>query len=141
MVAKLPIQGINIHLLHLLRNTALVKLWEQGNWNFYHRIIYQACCRYFGNTSPGNDCSSINGDGPPDLLIGPMWSRKKWEVLNGIEAELKAGIRGKENIGVDRLSLIKIKTFSYDDQLGFIRKGFFSKKLLLFLNFVMLAHQ
>ncbi|MGQ0515315.1 SpaA isopeptide-forming pilin-related protein, partial [Bacillus sp. D-CC] len=29
----------------------------------------------------------ITGDGPPDLMIGPMWSLNKWEVLNSIDAE------------------------------------------------------
>ena len=31
----------------------------------------------------------ITGDGPIDLLIGPMWSVTKWEVLNGIDQELE----------------------------------------------------
>ena len=31
----------------------------------------------------------LTGDAPRDLLIGPTWSLKKWEVLNGIDAELK----------------------------------------------------
>ena len=29
----------------------------------------------------------ITGDGPLDLMIGPMWSLNKWEVLNSIDAE------------------------------------------------------
>lgn len=32
----------------------------------------------------------LTGDAPRDLLIGPMWSLKKWEVLNAIDAELVA---------------------------------------------------
>ena len=32
----------------------------------------------------------ITGDGPIDLMIGPMWSVNKWEVLNGIDAELES---------------------------------------------------
>jgi radical SAM superfamily enzyme len=31
----------------------------------------------------------ITGDGPIDLMIGPMWSVNKWEVLNAIDDELK----------------------------------------------------
>ncbi len=27
----------------------------------------------------------LTGDAPRNLLIGPMWSLKKWEVLNAIE--------------------------------------------------------
>ena len=31
----------------------------------------------------------ITGDAPSDMLIGPMWSLNKWEVLNAIEAEMR----------------------------------------------------
>lgn len=31
----------------------------------------------------------ITGDGPLELMIGPMWSASKWDVLNGIDRELK----------------------------------------------------
>ena len=31
----------------------------------------------------------ITGDAPRDMLIGPMWSLNKWEVLNAIEAEMR----------------------------------------------------
>ena len=31
----------------------------------------------------------ITGDGPIDLMIGPMWSVNKWEVLNAIDDELQ----------------------------------------------------
>jgi len=31
----------------------------------------------------------ITGDGPIDLMVGPMWSVNKWEVLNAIDNELK----------------------------------------------------
>ena len=30
----------------------------------------------------------LTGDAPWDSLIGPMWSLKKWEVLNAIDQEL-----------------------------------------------------
>jgi uncharacterized protein len=31
----------------------------------------------------------LTGDAPREMLIGPMWSLKKWEVLNAIDAELE----------------------------------------------------
>jgi radical SAM superfamily enzyme len=31
----------------------------------------------------------ITGDAPRDTLVGPMWSLKKWEVLNAIDHELE----------------------------------------------------
>ena len=31
----------------------------------------------------------LTGDGKIDELVGPLWSLKKWEVLNAIDDELK----------------------------------------------------
>ena len=31
----------------------------------------------------------LTGDAPRELLIGPMWSLKKWEVLNTIDNGLE----------------------------------------------------
>jgi radical SAM superfamily enzyme len=31
----------------------------------------------------------VTGDAPRETIIGPVWSLKKWEVLNAIDAELK----------------------------------------------------
>ena len=31
----------------------------------------------------------LTGDGKKEDLVGPMWSLKKWEVLNAIDDELK----------------------------------------------------
>ena len=44
----------------------------------------------------------LTGDGKKDDLVGPLWSLKKWEVLNSIDDELKRrnsyqGIKYKNN--------------------------------------------
>ena len=41
----------------------------------------------------------ITGDGPIDLMVGPMWSVNKWEVLNEIDNELarRNSYQGKMN--------------------------------------------
>ncbi|HEN2504816.1 TPA: TIGR01212 family radical SAM protein, partial [Streptococcus agalactiae] len=31
----------------------------------------------------------ITGDAPRHMLIGPMWSLNKWEVLNAIDKEME----------------------------------------------------
>lgn len=89
-VADMDVQGIKIHLLHLLRKTPMVKQYEAGLLQFlekdqYVRLIVDA----LEILPPEMIVHRLTGDGPPDLLIGPMWSRKKWEVLNAIDAELK----------------------------------------------------
>lgn len=89
-VAKLDVQGIKIHLLHLLRKTAMVKQYEKGLLEFMDLQTYiNLVCDQLEVIPPSMVVHRLTGDGPADLMIGPMWSLNKWEVLNGIDAELK----------------------------------------------------
>ncbi|WP_456277927.1 TIGR01212 family radical SAM protein [Bacillus sp. AK128] len=89
-VAKLDVQGIKIHLLHLLKGTPMVKQYEKGLLSFLTLDEYiQLVCDQLEILPPEMIIHRITGDGPPDLMIGPMWSLNKWTVLNSIENELK----------------------------------------------------
>ena len=88
-VAKLDVQGINIHLLHLLKGTPMVKQYEKGMLEFLDKDAYiNLVADQLEVIPPEMVVQRITGDGPIDLMIGPMWSVNKWEVLNGIDAEL-----------------------------------------------------
>ncbi|WP_391202727.1 TIGR01212 family radical SAM protein [Psychrobacillus sp. L4] len=88
-VAKLDVQGIKIHLLHLLKGTPMVKQYEKGKLEFMERDAYiQLVADQLEILPPEMIVQRITGDGPIDLMIGPMWSVNKWDVLNGIDAEL-----------------------------------------------------
>ncbi|MFD1739262.1 TIGR01212 family radical SAM protein [Bacillus salitolerans] len=88
-VAKLDVQGIKIHLLHLLKGTPMVKQYEKGLLEFLSLDQYvQLVCDQLELLPPEMIIHRITGDGPPDLMIGPMWSLNKWQVINAIEAEL-----------------------------------------------------
>ncbi len=89
-VANLDVQGIKIHLLHLLHKTPMVKQYEKGllelmDFDTYVNLVADQ----LEILPPDMVIHRLTGDGPIDLLIGPMWSAKKWKVLNRIEAELK----------------------------------------------------
>ncbi|MBY0222290.1 TIGR01212 family radical SAM protein [Mammaliicoccus sciuri] len=89
-VAKLDVQGIKIHLLHLLKGTPMVKQYEKGKLEFLTKEAYiNLVADQLEIMPPEMIVHRITGDGPIDLLIGPMWSVTKWEVLNGIDAELE----------------------------------------------------
>ena len=89
-VAKLDVQGIKIHLLHLLKGTPLVKQYEKGMLEFMEKDAYvKLVADQLEIIPPEMIVHRITGDGPIDLMIGPMWSVNKWEVLNGIDAELE----------------------------------------------------
>jgi uncharacterized protein len=89
-VAKLDVQGIKIHLLHLLKGTPMVKQYEKGILDFLSKEDYiKLVCDQLEILPPEMIVHRITGDGPIDLMVGPMWSVNKWEVLNSIDAELK----------------------------------------------------
>ncbi|WP_281200752.1 TIGR01212 family radical SAM protein [Staphylococcus schleiferi] len=89
-VAQMDVQGIKIHLLHLLKGTPMVKQYEKGLLNFMSKTEYiHLVCDQLEQLPPEMVVHRITGDGPIDLMIGPMWSVNKWEVLNDIDAELE----------------------------------------------------
>lgn len=89
-VAELDVQGIKIHLLHLLKGTPMVKQYEKGLLQFLEKDDYiNLVVDQLEILPPSMVIHRITGDGPIEQMIGPMWSVTKWDVLNGIDQELK----------------------------------------------------
>lgn len=89
-VNSLGIQGIKFHLLHLMKNTPLVRLYEKGELKFMNQDDYISLISSAITITPSNVViHRLTGDAPRALLIGPEWSLKKWEILNSIDSELK----------------------------------------------------
>lgn len=88
-VGAMDVQGIKIHLLHLLKGTPMVKQYEKGMVEFLSKDDYiNLVVDQLRVLPPKMVVHRITGDGPIDQLIGPMWSVDKWDVLNTIDAEL-----------------------------------------------------
>ncbi len=88
-IARLDVQGIKIHLLHLLEGTPMVWQYKRGQLQLMEKEAYVSLvCDQLEILPKEMVIHRITGDGPPDIMIGPMWSLKKWEVLNAIDAEL-----------------------------------------------------
>jgi uncharacterized protein len=88
-LARLPIQGVKIHLLHVLRGTPLAVMYEGQPFDLMTKDDYVSLVvDILEILPPQMIIHRLTGDGPPDDLIGPLWSRKKWEVLNAIDHEL-----------------------------------------------------
>ncbi|MRH44798.1 TIGR01212 family radical SAM protein [Aquibacillus halophilus] len=89
-VSKMEVQGIKIHLLHLLKGTPMVKQYEKGLLQFLSKEEYiKLVVDQLERLPKEMIIHRITGDGPPELLIGPMWSMNKWQVLNEIDKELE----------------------------------------------------
>ncbi|MBW9156219.1 TIGR01212 family radical SAM protein [Clostridium sp. FP2] len=89
-VAHSDIKGIKMHLLYLVENTPMVELYNLGKLKFLEKDEYiDIIARSIAMLPPNMVIHRLTGDAPRDLLIGPMWSLKKWEVLNSIDNKLK----------------------------------------------------
>lgn len=85
-LAKKDIQGVKIHLLHVINHTPLV---NQLNNNFltlltkqqYIEIVAEQLQFFNENVI----IHRITGDAPSEDFIGPLWSRDKTDVLNSID--------------------------------------------------------
>lgn len=83
------IQGIKLHLLHLMRNTRMLRDYQEGRLQLMSRSEYvDVICRQLELIPAEVIIHRLTGDAPWDALIGPKWSLKKWEVLNAIDDEL-----------------------------------------------------
>jgi len=89
-VAHKDIKGIKMHLLHLMENTPMTELYNEQKLKFLEEDEYiDIICKSITMLPPNMVIHRLTGDAPRELLIGPMWSLKKWEVLNNIDNKLK----------------------------------------------------
>ena len=88
-VAHSGAQGIKFHLLHLMTGTKMVEQYESGELQLLSREDYiDLICKSVAMIPEDMVVHRLTGDAPRQSLIGPMWSLKKWEVLNDIDKAL-----------------------------------------------------
>ena len=89
-IAHSGAKGIKFHLLHLMKDTPLVKFYERGDLKFLEQDEYiNLICESIERIPEDMVVHRLTGDSPRRLLIGPMWSLKKWEILNAIDDKMK----------------------------------------------------
>lgn len=88
-LSRLDMHSIKIHLLHVLKNTELAAMYERGEFKAMEMEDYvQLVCDQIELLSPETVVQRVTGDGARDELIAPMWSLKKFCVMNEIDKEL-----------------------------------------------------
>ncbi len=89
-VGALHIFGIKLQLLHVLSDTDLGILYKEHPFPLFSQDEYcQMICDCLAILPPDVTIHRLTGDGPKDLLIGPLWSSSKRSVLNQIHKTLK----------------------------------------------------
>ena len=89
-VAQLDVQGVKIHLLHVIDGTPMHKMLTKGKLKLMEKDEYvDLVVDQLEILPPHMVIHRLTGDAVREELIGPMWSLKKWEVLNAIDDRLK----------------------------------------------------
>lgn len=85
----LDIQGIKIHMLSVIKNTKLEKLYQLKPFHILTEEEYiDIVINQLENLSPEIVINRITGDPKLDDLIQPTWLVKKFCVLNNIDKEM-----------------------------------------------------
>lgn len=89
-INNLDIQGIKIHMLSILKNTALEKLYEKEKFHILTKEEYiDIVVEQLEYLRPEIVINRITGDPKKEDLIEPTWLLKKFCVLNDIDKEMK----------------------------------------------------
>lgn len=88
-VARLKPHCVKIHLLHIIKGTKICDQFLKGDFealseNEYVNIV----CDQLEILPPTTVISRLTGDGEKETLVAPLWSLKKFCVLNDIDKEL-----------------------------------------------------
>lgn len=88
-VALLRPQCVKLHLLHVMKGTKMSQEYLNGEFSVLSLREYVNtvvdCLEYFHEDTV---IQRLTGDGGKDVLIAPLWSLKKFVVLNEIDKEM-----------------------------------------------------
>ncbi len=88
-VNNLDIQGIKIHMLHIIKDTKLAELYEKEKFHVLSKEEYvDIVCDELELLREEIVIHRITGDPNPNELIEPKWLIKKFGVLNDIDKEM-----------------------------------------------------
>ena len=86
VVGELMPHCVKLHLLHVMRGTELARQYERGGFRTLERDEYiDIIVRQLEVLPQEIVIQRLTGDGGRKNLIAPLWSIKKFEVLNGID--------------------------------------------------------
>lgn len=88
-VNSLNIEGIKIHMLHIVKNTKLAKIYSEHPFHVLTMEEYiEIVCTQLRHLKENMVIERITGDPIKEDLIEPQWLVKKFIVLNNIDKEM-----------------------------------------------------
>lgn len=85
------VDGLKFHPLHVVKGTQLANEWRRGQYQPLSMEEYISTVADLIEITPPNIVfHRLTGTASPDILLAPAWCAKKWQVLNGLEQELRS---------------------------------------------------
>ena len=90
LINSLNVNAVKIHMLHVMKNTPLGKMYEQKPFPLLSLEEYvDIVVDELRNLNENIVIQRITGDAPKDLLLAPKWTLKKFVVMNEIDKMLR----------------------------------------------------
>ncbi|NPA32067.1 MAG: TIGR01212 family radical SAM protein, partial [Aquificae bacterium] len=92
LISSLPVDGIKIHPIYVMRNTGLAKLYLSGSFRTLSLEEYaRFCADMLEHTREDIVVHRLTAEAQKDALLSPEWCvyERKLEVITAIEEELK----------------------------------------------------
>ena len=87
-ISSLPVHGVKIHHLHIIRDTILHKMHINTPVTLLSlREYVSAVCDFIERLRPDITIHRLSGDRMEDSLVAPRWGLHKGTVINSIEEE------------------------------------------------------
>ena len=87
---KLDIQGIKIHMLHIIKDTEMARLYEMEKFHILTKDEYMdIVIKQLELLNPKIVINRITSDPDKEDLLEPVWLIKKCQLLNDIDKEMK----------------------------------------------------
>ncbi len=89
LVASLPLSSVKIHNLYAVTGTPMADMIERGEVRLLERDEYVSLlCDFLERLPPEMVIHRLQGEAPPEFLLGPAWCLDKPGLLAAVDAEL-----------------------------------------------------
>lgn len=89
-VLDIGVDGLKLHPLHVVKHTMLAYQWRRGGYQPLTKPDYIRIAADLIERTPEHVVfHRVTATASRDILLAPMWCAEKWNVLNGIEQELR----------------------------------------------------
>lgn len=89
-VLDIGVDGLKLHPLHVVKHTMLAYQWRRGGYQPLTKPDYIRITADLIERTPEHIVfHRVTATASRDILLAPMWCAEKWNVLNGIEQELR----------------------------------------------------